>query len=74
MEACHHTEVVYNNSSDAPMLREIRALQLACGISDAELLQLARSVAGEPVRCLEDLMQVELFELLEDLRRIPVAA
>lgn len=54
------------------MLNEVRRLQVALAISDAELLQLARSVAGARVRCLEDLMQVELFELLEDLRRIPV--
>ena len=61
-------------SSDKAMLREVRALQAALDMSDAQLLQLARSVAGARVRCVEDLLSVELFELIEDLRRIPPVA
>ena len=53
------------------MLAEIRAIQLEMGTSDAELLKLAREVAGcGRVRCLEDLISVERFELLEEMQGI----
>jgi hypothetical protein len=60
------------------MLREIWALQARLGMSDGEMLFLARYVAGTTnaydcaqIRCLEDLLLVEQAELLEEMLRMP---
>jgi hypothetical protein len=53
------------------MLHRIRELQHALGMSDAELLQLAREAAGTSwLRCVEDLGQEGQLFLLVELRRL----
>ena len=57
------------------MLRSIRALQSALEISDAQLLLLGRSVAGDPqLRCIEDMLNVDLADLETELLNIQFQA
>jgi hypothetical protein len=53
------------------VLTEIRTLQTVLGMSDAQLLLLARQVCGcaRLIR-IEDLLAVETLELLEDMRHM----
>jgi len=51
------------------MLREVRKLQHDIGMGDGELLKFAQSVSGcVRLDFLEELMPVEQYELLEELR------
>ncbi len=57
------------------MLQQIRALQSVLDMSDAQLLLLARSVAGDAaLLCIEEMIRVDMQELLEDLLRIAADA
>ena len=53
------------------MVQNIRKLQAELGMSDGELLKLARLVCGcARLRCIDDLLACETLELLEDLERM----
>jgi hypothetical protein len=53
------------------MLKEIRELQTELGMSDCELLMFARAVSGNSrVRCLEDLLSLELLSVREELQAL----
>ena len=55
----------------AAMVARIRTLQKELGMSDGELLKLARLVCGcARLRCIDDLLACETLELLEDLERM----
>ncbi len=63
-------EVVYNDGDEmsSAMFTQIYALQAELSISDAQLLLLARQIAGTAsLRRIEDLLGCEALELLEEL-------
>ena len=52
------------------MLQQIRALQLALDISDAQLLLLARTAAGARLRSVAELAAADAAALLDTLHAI----
>ncbi len=53
------------------MRNEIRGFQAVLGMSDAQLLLLARQVCGcARIKSINELLAVESFELLQDLKRM----
>ena len=57
------------------MVKEIRVLQVELKMDDAQLLRFAREISGTGrIRCLEDCLSVELWEILEELRGMAAPA
>ena len=51
------------------MIREIRELQAQLGMSNGELLSLARQISGYAgLRCVDEVIAVDVHELLCDLQ------